>query len=205
MSDLFYVFGGALTALALIMSFVGLKVEAFPRSRGMLLGGIAVMTTLVVGSGAFAVALAREEADHRAEEIAEFHAEEEESEQSAPAEEPSSDEEGTSAGESEAPDEAEPSEATVLELTSPEDGALEFEPPTLDGPAGQIAIDYVNPSPVPHDVAIEDGGETLAQGASVTAGDTSTAEASLDPGEYVFYCSVPGHREAGMEGKLSIK
>jgi uncharacterized cupredoxin-like copper-binding protein len=39
----------------------------------------------------------------------------------------------------------------------------------------------------------------------VGQGGTSTVSASLKPGTYTFYCSVPGHREGGMEGKLTVE
>ncbi|HSF03348.1 MAG TPA: cupredoxin domain-containing protein, partial [Solirubrobacterales bacterium] len=84
------------------------------------------------------------------------------------------------------------------------DGSLIFEPEALTAKAGTVTIEYDNPSPVPHSVAIEARGETLDESETVTD-DTTSAAADLEPGEFVFYCTVPGHREAGMEGTLTVE
>ena len=39
----------------------------------------------------------------------------------------------------------------------------------------------------------------------VKNGGVSKVNVALKAGEYTFYCSVPGHREGGMEGKLTVK
>jgi len=147
----------------------------------------------VVGSAAFGVSLAREEHEHRAAEIAEYRAEQ--AEEVEEGEEPVDEE----------PTDEEPVQGGDLALTSPEAGDLIFEPDVLEAEAGEVVIDYTNPSEVPHNVAIEDGSETVAQGETVTGGDSAPATAELEPGEYVFYCSIPGHRESGMEGTLTVK
>jgi plastocyanin len=200
MSDLFYVFGIALVVLALIVSFAGLRMENFPGSRGVLTAVLGIMGALVVASCAFAVVLSREEADHRAEEVAEFNAEQEEAEEAATDEE----DPGTTPAAEEPQIETEAGVETV-ELTSPETGDLVFEPESLEAPVGEVAIDYTNPSEVPHNVAIEGDGEELAQSETVTGGDSATATVALEAGEYVYYCSIPGHREAGMEGALTVE
>jgi len=192
MSALFYVFGLGLTLMAIILAFGGMRMENFP-SRPILLGGLAVMSFLVVGSAAFAVVLSREEHEIREDEIAEYRAEQEEAA-----------EEGE-ASEEEVPSNIETVEAEALDLTSPEAGDLIFEPTQLEAEAGEIIIDYTNPSPVPHNVAIEDGSETVAQGETVSGGESGPATAELEPGEYEYYCSIPSHREAGMEGTLTVK
>lgn len=204
MNELFYVLGGALVMMAVVLSFLGIRSERFPESRGVLLGGLALMGVLVLGTCAWAVGLAREEKEHRSHEWEEFFAEQEaeeaeEAEQGEPTE-PAEPAEGSG----EEPSDPGPP-ADALELTSPEAGDLIFEPAELEGEAGEVTIAYTNPSPVPHNVAIEDGGEALDEGTIVTDGGESSAVARLEPGTYVFYCSVPGHRESGMEGELTIK
>lgn len=70
--------------------------------------------------------------------------------------------------------------------------------------AGQITVKSENPQPVPHDISIEGNGVS-EKGEVVTSGGVSQFSANLKPGEYTFFCSVPGHREGGMEGKLTVK
>ena len=70
--------------------------------------------------------------------------------------------------------------------------------------AGQVTFKSENPQSTPHDIAVEGNGVNQ-KGEEVTNGGTSQFSATLRPGDYTFYCSVPGHREAGMEGKLTVK
>jgi plastocyanin len=189
MSELFYVFGIGLTLMAVAVAYVGMRMEGFP-SRPVMIGGLSLMAFLVVGSAAFAVVLSREEHEIREDEIAEYRAEQAAEEGEAQGQE-------GSGGEVPAAD--------ALALTSPEAGDLVFDPTTLEAEAGEVTIDYTNPSEVPHNVAIEDGSETVAQGETVTGGDSGPASATLEPGEYAYYCSIPTHREAGMEGELTVE
>jgi plastocyanin len=71
-------------------------------------------------------------------------------------------------------------------------------------PAGSVQIKSENPQSTPHDIAITGNGVD-DKGEIVTSGGTSEFTADLKPGEYTFFCSVPGHREGGMEGKLTVK
>jgi uncharacterized cupredoxin-like copper-binding protein len=69
--------------------------------------------------------------------------------------------------------------------------------------AGQVTIKSENPQATQHDIAIE--GPVNGKGEVVTNGGVSQFQATLTPGDYTFFCSVPGHREGGMEGKLTVK
>jgi mono/diheme cytochrome c family protein len=91
-----------------------------------------------------------------------------------------------------------------LDLPVVEGGGLAYAFKNAEAPAGQLTIDSVNDSSTPHNIALEGGGVN-EEGEVVQGGGTSTVEADLDAGEYTFFCSVPGHREGGMVGTLTVK
>ncbi|MGN6274602.1 MAG: plastocyanin/azurin family copper-binding protein [Solirubrobacterales bacterium] len=82
--------------------------------------------------------------------------------------------------------------------------ALEFNTTKLEAEAGQVTIDFKNPSAIAHNVVIEQNGKELAGFEPIAEGEESET-ANLKPGTYTFFCSVPGHRQAGMEGTLVVK
>lgn len=86
---LFYIVGLALTALAVIISFVGLKAKDFP-GRGALFGVLTLALTMVVATCGLAVAVARKEQDERRHEHAAAAKEAEHSDESSATEEGSS-------------------------------------------------------------------------------------------------------------------
>lgn len=94
---------------------------------------------------------------------------------------------------------------STLTFEADPDGELAYTTTQASTEAGEVTIDFNNPQSLTHDVAIEDSsGKTVAQTDLIGAEETSTT-ADLKPGTYTFYCSVPGHREAGMEGTLTVK
>jgi uncharacterized cupredoxin-like copper-binding protein len=91
-------------------------------------------------------------------------------------------------------------------LTIPADpsGALAYQYGSAQASPGQVQIDSPNKSQVDHDISIEGNGVNQ-NGKVVKNGGVSTVNVSLKPGSYTFYCSVPGHRQGGMVGKLTVK
>jgi uncharacterized cupredoxin-like copper-binding protein len=92
----------------------------------------------------------------------------------------------------------------TLQLKADASGQLRFDKKTLKADAGRVTLVMDNPAAVPHNVAIEGGGID-EEGAVVQQGGTSRVTATLKAGEYEFYCSVPGHREGGMVGTLTVR
>ena len=70
--------------------------------------------------------------------------------------------------------------------------------------AGQVTIQSKNPQSTDHNIAIQGNGIDQ-KGNIVANGGTSKLSVNLKPGTYTFYCSVDGHRQAGMVGKLTVK
>jgi plastocyanin len=82
-------------------------------------------------------------------------------------------------------------------------GQLAYNTKQLSAKAGTVTITMANMSPLEHNVTVAEGSKVL--GATPTfKGGTRTLTLKLKPGKYTFYCSVPGHRQAGMEGTLNV-
>jgi plastocyanin len=94
---------------------------------------------------------------------------------------------------------------TTLLLSADPSGQLRFDKNTLQAPAGNVRITMNNPSPIPHNISIEGPGGVSQQGKTVPKGGSSQVQVQLKPGTYTYYCSVPGHRQAGMQGTLTVK
>jgi plastocyanin len=93
--------------------------------------------------------------------------------------------------------------ASTLALAANPSGALSYNTKQLTAKAGTVTIAMANMSPVEHNVTVAQG--TTVLGATPTfTGATKTLTLKLKPGTYTFYCSVPGHRQAGMEGTLTV-
>jgi plastocyanin len=95
-------------------------------------------------------------------------------------------------------------EATDLTNNADPSGQLKFEKASLEAPAGKVTITMNNESSLPHAIEVEGNG-VEEEGETVEKGGNSVVTAELKPGEYEFYCPVPGHKEGGMEGTLTVK
>jgi plastocyanin len=81
---------------------------------------------------------------------------------------------------------------------------IAFDKKELSSAPGEVTIDFSNPAPLEHDVAIEKDGKEIAGSELIAEGKTSVT-ADLAPGTYTFLCTVPGHAEAGMTGTLTVE
>jgi plastocyanin len=199
MSDetLFYVLGIALVCAALIVSGLGIRNERFPGSRGLLAGVAIAVAALVGATTVFAVRNAVDEEQHREAELAS-----ETGEAGPSAEQPPAGGQQQQGGGGGAKPGVKGPGGTVKLAADPT--AIAYEEKRLSSKPGEVTVDLTNPSALQHDVVISKGAETLAHSDLISESET-TVSAELAPGSYTFYCSVPGHREAGMEGILSVK
>jgi uncharacterized cupredoxin-like copper-binding protein len=88
-----------------------------------------------------------------------------------------------------------------LEIDADPTGQLAFVTDSAQGTPGEITVKMANKSGTPHDIVIDGKGK----GDVVQNGAVSQFSADFTAGSYTFYCSVPGHRAAGMQGKLTVK
>lgn len=97
------------------------------------------------------------------------------------------------------------SSASTLKFEADPNGELAYTTTQMTAKPGKVTIDFKNPQALDHNVAIENSkGEEIAR-TELVADGSETTTADLKPGTYHYFCTVPGHREAGMEGTLVVK
>jgi plastocyanin len=91
--------------------------------------------------------------------------------------------------------------AGVLEIDADPTGQLAYVTSKATATPGPVTIKMANKSTVQHDIAIEGDGK----GPVVSGGGVSQFKTTLKAGVYTYYCTVDGHRAAGMLGKITVK
>lgn len=88
-------------------------------------------------------------------------------------------------------------------LTATEaDFSIDLDQDTLA--AGTYEVTVVNQGSATHDLVVERDGADVAQSDTIRPGDTSTFTVTLEPGTYVFYCSIGNHRAMGMQTEVTV-
>jgi plastocyanin len=91
-----------------------------------------------------------------------------------------------------------------LSIAADSGGQLKYDKTSLTAKAGKVSIDFSNASPVGHNVTVESSSGASVGETPTFVGGSRSVSLNLKPGKYKFYCSVPGHRQAGMEGTLTV-
>jgi plastocyanin len=96
--------------------------------------------------------------------------------------------------------------AGKLSIEASPTGQLAYVTNKASATAGPVTVEMPNTSGVSHNIAIQQGtsGPVLGASSFISKGNTSVS-VTLKPGTYTFFCQVPGHRQAGMEGTLTVK
>jgi uncharacterized cupredoxin-like copper-binding protein len=91
-----------------------------------------------------------------------------------------------------------------LEFEADPGGDVAYTAHEVTAKEGNVTIEFTNPQSVPHNIAIEaaTGGRVVTQ--TVEEGFAATTITLRADEDYVFYCTVPGHRKAGMEGIVNV-
>jgi plastocyanin len=81
-------------------------------------------------------------------------------------------------------------------------GNFFFDPKNSDAPAGVDAIKLESEGG--QHTLVFDGGKVPGFKLEANSGKSDELKVDLKPGKYTIFCDIPGHREAGMEGTITV-
>ena len=92
-----------------------------------------------------------------------------------------------------------------LAIAADPSGQLKFDKTSLSASAGTVTIAFSNGAPLGHNLTVASSSGAVIGATPTFQGGSKTLKLKLKPGTYTFYCSVPGHRQGGMQGTLVVK
>ncbi|MEP6977950.1 MAG: plastocyanin/azurin family copper-binding protein, partial [Thermoleophilia bacterium] len=75
--------------------------------------------------------------------------------------------------------------------------------PAAQAGSGTIDIQVTNEGKVPHNLVVKGAGVDKST-PEIAPGKDAALQVDLKPGVYELYCSIPGHKDAGMDAKLTV-
>lgn len=212
----FYIAGGLLATWAVIVSFVlGMRHAEFPGNLGGQRAVSAITAVLVAGAISMAVVTSSSPAK-KAEATASgapttagptpgapAPAATGSTQPAAPATPTPGRHKATTGAQAPPSSPARAGGASPLALAADPNGLLSFNTKQLSAKAGTVTITFTNASTLEHNVTLAESSKVLGATPTFTQG-ARTLTLTLKAGAYTFFCSVPGHRQGGMEGTLSV-
>ncbi|MHB8242060.1 MAG: plastocyanin/azurin family copper-binding protein [Solirubrobacteraceae bacterium] len=95
--------------------------------------------------------------------------------------------------------------SSTLSVAANPEGQLSFDKTALSAKAGKVSIAFTNMSSVGHNMTVESSSGKVEGATPTFESGSKSVTLNLKPGTYKFFCSIPGHRQAGMEGTLTVK
>jgi plastocyanin len=100
---------------------------------------------------------------------------------------------------------ATPESNGAVDIAADPSGLLKYTQTALSTTAGKATIDFANQSSVPHNVVLINSASKILGQTPIFSNGSKSFRVALPPGTYTYYCSVPGHRQAGMQGTITVR
>jgi plastocyanin len=189
----FLIAAGVFAVFAVIVGIIGIRSDKFSSSGAgpLVVMGLAVL--FAAGVMTAAVATAQRPSKEDVEPLKTVPEQAAEPSSNAPA----------APGTASAPAPAGPPGKTV-KLAADPSGQLKYDTDKLTAKAGAVTINFTNAAPTPHDVTVRKGSKQLGKTPEINS-SKARVTIKLAKGEYEYFCSVPGHEQAGMKGTLTVQ
>jgi uncharacterized cupredoxin-like copper-binding protein len=194
----YYVLGIILVVWALALAALGLTRPDFPPTGSA--GRAMVGVTVLIVAGTLVALLASTSKEHPREDAAKAAEQKKGSAGAAPEEQPAAPSSGATSGK------AAPSGGKAAQSVNVTE--KEFSIALAGGnslKAGSYTFAVQNAGKIQHDLTIEGGKVKKTKTPLIDGGKSKDLKVRLEPGRYTFYCSVPGHEQAGMKVAVTVK